>query len=103
MAFQKLIEVDAFIEFLKKENLIIVSATEFELNNVLIRKKLLKKKVLSLKEIIEGKFFPIKDTKTLIDWIERGKILKTEWYQEQNGRKRIMILTQALKRLGCEA
>jgi hypothetical protein len=103
MAFQKLIEVDVFIEFLKKENLIIVSATEFELNNVLIRKKLLKKKALSLKEIIEGKFFPIKDTKTLIDWIERGKILKTEWYQEQNGRKRIMILTQALTRLGCEA
>jgi hypothetical protein len=103
MGAPKYINTSEFIEFLKKENLIIVSATEFELNNVLIRKKLLKKKALSLKEIIDGKFFPIKDTKTLIDWIERGKILKVEWYQEQTGRKRIMILTQALKRLGCEA
>lgn len=103
MSVNNLIQVDEFIEFLKKENLIIVSATEFELNNVLLRKKLLKKKTLSLKEIIQGKFFPIKDTKTLIDWIERGKILQSEWYQEQTGHKRIMILTQALKRLGCEA
>ena len=43
MSVNNLIQVDEFIEFLKKENLIIVSATEFELNNVLLRKKLLKK------------------------------------------------------------
>lgn len=91
-----------FMQMLKENSLVIVSAAEFEMNAVLKRKRLLKKTALSTSEIIESHFFPIKTNKALIDWTISGKIKPTEFYQEQNGRKRIMILTAALIRLGCD-
>jgi hypothetical protein len=44
---------------------------------------------------------PLKTTKGVNDWIIAGKIKATEWYQEQEY-KRIMIATEAIKRLGYE-
>lgn len=100
MAAPKYISMDELVDFLRSNSLIIVSSAEFEANNLIKRKKLMKRKSLSLKEIIDAKFFPIKDTQTLIAWCENGKIKPDEWYQETNGRKQVMILTQAIKRLG---
>ena len=90
------------MQLLKDNSLVIVSAADFEMNAILKRKALLRKKSLSLSEIINAGFFPIKTNKALIDWTISGRIKPDEFYQEQNGRKRIMILTEALKRLGCD-
>jgi hypothetical protein len=101
MAKIQYVEVNDFMQMLKDNSLIIVSAAEFEMNSALRRSRLLKKKSLSLTEIIDAKFLPVKTNKSLIDWTLSGKIKPTEFYQEKSGLKRIMILTAALKRLGC--
>lgn len=94
--------IDAFdfMKMLKSNNLIIVSASEFEANNQILRKKLMKRKAISCSEIVKAGFFPIKSSKTVLDWCQNGKIKPTEFYQEETGKNRIMILTQAIKRLG---
>lgn len=98
----KYINANEFIEMLKLQGLVIVSASEFEASNQLRRKKLMKRKSLSLSEIVKAGIFPIKTTKSLLHWIENEKIKPGEWYQEQEGRKRMMISTEAIKRLGYE-
>jgi hypothetical protein len=98
----RLISANDFMQMLKDNSLVIVSAAEFEMNLALKRKRLMKKTALSLTEIIEAQFLPVKTNKSLIDWTLSGKIKPTEFYQEQSGLKRIMILTAALKRLGCD-
>lgn len=94
------IEVQEFMSYLKANSLLIVSAAEFETEKQILRRKYIKRKALSLSEIVKAGFFPIKDTKTLIDWCRNGKIKPVEWYQETDGKKRIMISTTAIKRLG---
>jgi hypothetical protein len=89
-----------FIETLKERGLVIVSVNEFEAGKALVRKKLMKRTALSLTEIVKNGLLPVGTTKAVIDWTISGKIKKDEWYQEQNGRKRIMVLTAAIKRLG---
>jgi hypothetical protein len=86
----------------KDRGLVIVSVKEFEAGKEIIRKKLMKRKALSLSEIVEHRLLPLKTTKGVNDWIIAGKIKATEWYQEQEGYKRIMIATEAIKRLGYE-
>jgi len=100
MSQPKYIDVNEFMNMLKANSLIIVSASEFESSKQIQRRKLMKRKSLSLDEILKAGFFPIKVTKTLIDWTISGKIKDTEWYKEADGKKRIMILTAAIKRLG---
>jgi hypothetical protein len=62
----------------------------------------MKRKALSLSEIVEHRCFLPKTTKGVNDWIIAGKIKSTDEYQEQEGYKRIMIATEAIKRLGYE-
>jgi hypothetical protein len=102
MAATKLVDVNDFMSVLQERGLLIVSAAEFEAGKMTARKKLIRKKALSLSEIVKNNFLPVRTTKVLADWIASGKIKSTEWYQEQNGHKKIMILTSAVKRLGYE-
>lgn len=96
------IDANEFLETLRMRGLVIVSVKEFEAAKELERKKLMKRKALSLSEIVKAGFLPLKRTKSVNDWILSGKIKANEWYQEQTGKKRIMVLTAAIKRLGYE-
>lgn len=100
MAAPQFINAVEFLETLKDHGLVIVSAREYEATKDLQRKRLMKRKSLSLLEIVNNNLLPLKSTKAVIDWTISGKIKKDEWYQEEGGKKRIMILTIALKRLG---
>lgn len=97
---EKYISINEFMDHLKKNSLIIVSADEFELNKAINRKRAMKKKSLYINEIITHELLPLKSTKAVIDWIENGKIKPTEWIREQAGKKRYKVLTVAIKRLG---
>ena len=102
MAAQNYINANDFIETLKSHGLVIVSIHEFEAGKDLVRKKLMRRKSLSLKEIADHELLPVKNKKTVNDWIINGTIRPTEAYQEVNGRKRVMVLTSAIRRLGYE-
>jgi len=96
------INATEFLETLKNHGLIIVSAREFELQKELHRKRLMKRKALTLTEIASNKLLPVNTSKGVNDWILSGKIKPTEWYREATGKKRIMVSTLAIKRLGYE-
>lgn len=102
MAAINYINATEFIETLKAQGLVIVSSHEYEATKDLTRKRLMRRKALSLKEIADHRLLPVKDKKTVKDWILNGKIKPAESYQEQSGRKRIMVLTLAIRRLGYE-
>ncbi|MCG9792511.1 hypothetical protein [Flavobacterium algicola] len=96
------INATEFLETLKDRGLVIVSAKDFEASKEIQRKRLMKRKSLSLVEIVGCSLLPLTSKKGVNDWILSGKIKEDEWYQEQTGRKRVMILTKAIKRLGYE-
>jgi hypothetical protein len=102
MSAPNYINANDFIETLKSHGLVIVSIREFEAGKDLIRKRLMKRKALSLKEIADHKLLPVNAKKTVNDWIINGKIKPTETYQEASGKRRVMVLTSAIRRLGYE-
>ena len=102
MAAAKLVDINDFMSVLQERGLLIVSAAEFEVGKNLKRKQLMKRKALSLKEIIDHKLLPIGSKEGLNKWVRNGKIKPDETYVESEGMKRIMILTSAIKRLGYE-
>ena len=102
MAAINYINANDFIETLKSQGLVIVSIHEFEAGKELARKRLMRRKALTLKEIADHKLLPVKNKKTVNDWIVNGKIKPTETYQEKAGQKRVMVLTIAIRRLGYE-
>lgn len=89
-----------FMEMLKAEGLVIVSLSDLQISTSQLQSKLMKRKSISLTDIINSKLLPLKSSKGIIDWIKSGKIKEGEWYQESSGKKRIMIMTLAIKRLG---
>ena len=90
------------MESLLSKGLIIVSAREFEASKDLERKRVMRKKSLSLKEIVDFKLLPLKSKKGVESWINRGKIKPDEIYREATGINKIMVLTSAIRRLGYE-
>lgn len=102
MANPTYIDANEFIETLKAQGLVIVSVREYEATKDMQRKRLMRKKSLSLKEIADNHLLPVKSKKTVNDWILSGKIKPGEWYQEESGQKRIMVSTSAIRRLGYE-
>jgi hypothetical protein len=102
MSATNYINANDFIETLKSHGLVIVSIREFEAGKDAARKRLMKRKSLCLKEISDHRLLPVKNKKTVNDWIINGKIKPNETYQESTGRKRVMILTTAIRRLGYE-
>ncbi|MNQ92328.1 hypothetical protein D3C85_1077500 [compost metagenome] len=94
------IDANEFIEALKSQGLVIVSVREYEATKDMKRKKLMRRRSLSLSEIADNHLLPVKNKKTVNDWILSGKIKPDETYREESGRKRVMVLTSAIKRLG---
>ena len=96
------IDANEFIDALTSRGLVIVSIQEFEAGKDLVRKRLMRRKALTLKEIADHALLPVKDKKTVNDWIINGKIKPAETYREATGKKRVMVLTIAIRRLGYE-
>jgi hypothetical protein len=95
-----LIDANEFLETLMAKGLMIVSVKEFEASKDIERQRMMRKKALTLTEIVRCGLLPVKTSKGVNDWILNGKIKPGEYYQESKGYKRIMILTAAIKRLG---
>lgn len=95
-----LIDANEFMETLISKGLMIVSVKDFEASKEIERRKMMRKRALTLTEIVRLGLLPVKTTKGVNDWILSGKIKPTEWYQESKGYKRILVLTAAIKRLG---
>lgn len=100
MAVINYIDTNEFMRELKSKGLIIVSAAEFEMGKEIERRKLMRRKSLTLAEIVKANLLPVKTVKGVNDWIISGKIKADEWYRESSGYKRIMVATSAIKRLG---
>jgi len=94
------INANEFLESLKLRGLVIVSAKEFEAVKDLDRRRVMRKESLSLKEIVDYRLLPVKSKKGVENWITLGKIKPDETYRESTGKKRIMVLTSAIRRLG---
>jgi hypothetical protein len=94
------ISANDFIESLKAQGLIIISAAELEISKEIRRKKLMRRKALSLAEIANNNLLPVTTKKGVQGWIDGGKIKPDEVYRENFGLKRVMILTSAIIRLG---
>jgi hypothetical protein len=88
-----------FINQLKSKGLVIVSAKEFEAGKEITRRRLMRRKALSLAEIANNELLPVKTKKGVNDWILSGKIYPHETYIEEDGKKRVMVLTSAIIRL----
>ncbi|SHG28508.1 hypothetical protein [Flavobacterium johnsoniae] len=100
MSVIQYINANEFIEQLKSKGLVIVSINEYESAKEIKRKKLMKRKALSLAEIAENNLLPVTTKKGVNDWIISGKIKPEETYRENSGKGRVMVLTCAIKRLG---
>jgi len=96
------VNVADFMEHLKRNDLVIVSrkdllnSSKIELD--LLRRDLIKKKDLSIKQIIDAKLLPITTKSGVRNWISVGKFKDNEVFKTSVGE--IRILTSAIKRLG---
>lgn len=102
MSTVKYINASEFMEMLQVRGLVIVSIDEYEAVKEVKRKKLMKRKALSLSEIADNNLLPVSSKKGVNDWIISGKIKPDETYREESGKRRVMVLTSAIKRLGYE-
>lgn len=94
------IDANEFIETLLAKGLVIVSVKELQASKDIDRNRLMRRKALSLSEIVRANLLPLKTVKGIADWIAKGKIKPGETFQEASGYKRVMVLTSAIKRLG---
>lgn len=92
----------AFANFLRQEDLIIVSRKELEkiakVDAFMKRNELLKRKFLTITEVIQLGVLPVKSRRSVERWIKDGIFNKTEVATDKTGKT--IILTTALHRLG---
>lgn len=100
MAGPVYINASEFIETLKAQGLCIVSVNEFEAKKDLQRKRLMKRQAVTVKEIVDHGLLPLKSKRSVMDWIEKGKIRENEVIREASGKNRFLVLTSAIIRLG---
>lgn len=98
----EVVNIADFMNHLKQHDLVIVSRTELlnssKIELDLLRRDLLKKKDLSIKDIIDAKFLPIRTKSGIRNWIAEGKFKENEVFKNKVGQVR--ILTSSIKRLG---
>lgn len=98
----KVVEVSEFMNFLKANDLVIVSASEFQANRQIelnaLRARLLKKRALSINDIVQAKLLPYSTKQGVRHWMDKNLKQNEHWYQEAKGQKRIMILTEVIKK-----
>lgn len=102
MATPVYINASEFIDQLQSKGLVIVSVKDFEAGKEINRKRLLRKKALTLAEIANNGLLSVKTKKGVNDWILSGKIKAHETFTETTGKKRVMVLTSAIIRLSYE-
>ncbi len=85
--------------YLKQNDLIIAPKEDLQAEVAIKQAAYLRKKFLSISEVMDGKFFPkIKTRQTLDNWLKKGKLKKDQdWITDKNGRK--VILTSYLKKV----
>lgn len=94
------ISADEFIATLEKRGLCIVSVAEFEAGKDILRRRLMKRNVVTIKEIVDHKLLPLTSKKGVEGWISSGRIKSEEVIREAHGKKRTLVLTTAIIRLG---
>lgn len=98
----KVVEINEFMKYLKANDLVIVSASEFQANKQIelniLRDQLLKKPSVCLHDIVRAKLLPYTTKQGIKHAIDRGDFKPGEWYQETKGKKRIMIMVEAIKK-----
>lgn len=96
------IKASEFTKYLQKQGLVIVSKYELErLAGVELhqkRKDLLRKKFLTIREMLQLDLLPIKSKSGVMSWIENGSFLEHE--VAKNDKNQTIILTSSLNRLG---
>lgn len=91
----EVVNILEFMDHLRKEGLVIVHRSQLLTDKDVERKELLKRKELTLTEIVRAELFPgIKDSETLRRWCLEGKM--KGWRRSGN---RYMVLTSELKRM----
>lgn len=99
---EQFVNIRELMDHMKQNDLVIVSrkdllnSSKIELD--LLRRDLMKKKDLSIKQIIDAKLLPITTKSGIRNWISVGKFKEDEVYRTRVGE--IRILTSAIKRLG---
>lgn len=97
----KVVAISEFMNFLKQNDLVIVSASEFQANKQVelsvLRSRLLKKKAVTVSQIVQAQLLPYSTKQGVRHWMEKNLKEGVHWYQEVKGQKRIMILIEALK------
>lgn len=89
------IDVNAFMQKLHEDGLVIVHRSQLLVDAEMERKELLKRRELTLKEIVQAGFFPtINDSETLRRWCLDGKI--KGW---RKSGKRYYVLCSEIKRM----
>ena len=101
---KSLISVPEFVDYLKMNDMLIVSRLDYEVaidREVMILQKLqerlLHKDSLTVKEIILAKLLPIHTRQSISNWIDSGIIKEGEVWTTKQGQLR--IITQAIIRL----
>ena len=99
---ETVIKTAEFVNYLKKEGLVIVSKAELErignTEKALMRKDMLSRKFLKLTEVLKLELLPVKSKCSLERWIENGVFLPSE--VSKNAYNQTIILTSSLIRLG---
>lgn len=99
---ETVIKTAEFVNYLKKEGLVIVSKAELErigiTEKALMRKDMLSRKFLKLTEVLKLELLPVKSKRSLERWIENGVFLPSE--VSKNAYNQTIILTSSLIRLG---
>lgn len=97
MESNAVVRVSDFMQYLRENNLVIVAQGELQANAEIQRAQLLRKKCLSLNEVLQGRFFNVKSAETLRRWCVAGKFGNDGCYQLENGQFR--ILSAAIKKI----
>ncbi len=100
-----IINIQDFTNYLKDNNLIIISRFDYEESinskDVTLKKyqeKLLSKEYLDLKEVLAAKLLPIKSRQSIINWINRGVFKPGESFISPDD-GRVKLITQAVIRV----
>lgn len=95
----KVVAIDDFLDYLKKNDLVIVSASEFQANKQIelsaLRGRLMKKRAIRISDIVKAQLLPYKSKTSVDRWVKNKLTENIHWYRDKAGR--IMVLTEAVK------
>ena len=89
---------EALKDFFDENDLIITSREEIRADIVKKQIAYLRKKFLTVSEVMDGKFFPqVKTRQTIINWMKKGKLKENQdWFYNKKGSR--VILTSYLRK-----